>query len=239
LIEPKSPDTRHGGLPQVDALARAAVADIASGMIVGIGTGRNSDRAVRALADRFRTESLDIDCVCTSLITEALAVELGLPVIDFNEIEEVDYLFDGAYEVDHEMRMLKGLYGAITRQRIVAEASRRRVYITTEERLSERLGAKAPLAVTIIPYGIASIRNRLRDMGLVGVPRHTLDGELFITDGGGVVLDLTMKDRDPVELASELDHVTGVVDHGIFLDEADTILLECRSGEIKRMDREE
>lgn len=239
MIEPKPNDARHGALPQVDALARAAVAEITSGMVVALGTGRNSDRAVRALADRVRTESLDIDCVCSSLATEALAVELGLPVVSSNDIEEIDYLFDGAYEVDHQMRMLKGLYGAITRQRLVAEMSRRRVYITSEDRLSDRLGVKASLAVTIIPFGIASIRNRLRDMGLVGVPRHNMDGELFMTDGGGVVLDLQMKDRDPVELASELDHVTGIVDHGIFLDEADTILLECKSGEIRRMDRPE
>ena len=239
MIEPKPHDSKHGPLPQVDALARAAVAEIQSGMIVGLGTGRNSDRAVRALAERLRTEKLDIDCVSTSKATETLAVELGLPVVPFDEIEEVDYLFDGAYEVDHQMRMLKGLYGAITRQRLVAQVARRRVYITAEDRVSERLGAKAPIAVTIIPFGIASIRNRLRDMGLVGVPRHNLDGGLFMSDGGGVVLDLRMPERDPRELAEELDHVTGVVDHGIFLDEADTILLECKSGEIKRMDRAE
>ncbi len=237
MIEPKPSDSRHGPLPQADALAKAAVAEVASGMVVAIGTGRNSDRAVRALADRVRTEDLDIDCVCSSVATEALAVELGLPVVDSNDVEEIHYLFDGAYEVDHQMRMLKGLYGAITRQRLLAEMARRRVYITTEDRLSDRLGTKAPLAVTIIPFSIASIRNRLRDMGLVGVPRHNLDGQLFMTDGGGVVIDLQMKDRDPVELAEQLDHVTGVVDHGIFLDEADTILLECKNGEIKRMDR--
>ncbi|MFZ4573881.1 MAG: ribose 5-phosphate isomerase A [Phycisphaerales bacterium] len=239
MIEPKPHDSKHGALPQADALARAAVEDIQSGMIVGLGTGRNSDRAIRALADRLRTEKLDIDCICTSKATEALAVELGLPVVPFDEIEEVDYLFDGAYEVDRGMRMLKGLYGAITRQRLVAQVARRRVYITAEERLSDRLGAKAPLTITIIPFGIASIRNRLRDMGLIGVPRHNLDGSLFMSDGGGVVLDLRMPERDPRQLAEELDHVTGVVDHGIFLDEADTILLECKGGEVKRMDRED
>jgi ribose 5-phosphate isomerase A len=76
-------------------------------------------------------------------------------------------------------------------------------------------------------------------MGLVGVPRHNLDGGLFISDGGGVVLDLRMPDRDPRELAEELDHVTGVVDHGIFLDEADTILIESKAGEVRRLDREQ
>ncbi|MFN7337610.1 MAG: ribose-5-phosphate isomerase A, partial [bacterium] len=93
-------------------------------------------------------------------------------------------------------------------------------------------------AVTIIPFGIASIRNRLRELGLIGVPRKHLDGSLFISDGGGVVLDLRMPDRDPRELAEALDHVTGVVDHGIFIDEADTVLVEYKSGEIRRFDRE-
>lgn len=238
MIEPKSGDSGNGQFPRADALAKAAVEEIETGMIVGLGTGKNSDRAMRALADRVRTERLDIDCVCTSRATELLAVELGLPVVPFDEIEEVDYLFDGAYEIDRELRMLKGLYGAITRQRLVAQVARRRVYITTEERISDKLGTKAPLAVTIIPFGIASIRNRLRELGLIGVPRKHLDGSLFISDGGGVVLDLRMPDRDPRELAEALDHVTGVVDHGIFLDEADTVLVEYKSGEIRRFDRE-
>jgi ribose 5-phosphate isomerase A len=229
--------TLPNSAPGVDALALAAVADIKSGMIVGMGTGRTASRAIRALAHRYKEEKLDIDCVSTSASTEALAKELGLPTVPFADIELVDYLFDGANEVDYQLRMLKGHHGAITRQRLVAEVSTRCVYLAEEDKLVQHLGAKTLLAVTIIPFGIASIRRRLRAMGLSGVVRCNMDGEMFISEGGGVVLDIRLPERDLEALASELDHVAGVVDHGLFLCEADEVLIECKHAVIKRMQR--
>lgn len=222
---------------QADALAIAALAPVKSGMIVGLGTGRTANRATRLLSQRLREEKLDIDCVCSSLATEALARELDMPIVPFNDIEYIDYTFDGADEVDHDLRMLKGHHGAITRQRLVAAVSRRCVYLANEEKLVDHLGKKALLAVTIIPFGISSTRNRLRDMGLSGVLRRTLDGEVFVTDGGGVLFDMRLPEQCNVEeLAIALDHVPGVVDHGLFLDEADEVLIECAKGtEIKRL----
>lgn len=227
-----------GAVPGCDALALAAVAGVQSGMVVGMGTGRTAARAVRALAHRYKEEKLDIDCISTSMATESLARELGLPTVPFTDIEVVDYLFDGANEVDHKLRMLKGHHGAITRQRLVAEVSRRCVYLASEDKLVAHLGSKTLLAVTLIPFGIASIRARLRSMGLGGVVRCNMDGEMFITEGGGVVLDVRLPERDPEELANELDHVAGVVDHGLFLCEADEVLIECKHGVIKRMQRQ-
>jgi ribose 5-phosphate isomerase A len=226
-----------GAAAGTDALALAAVSGVQSGMIVGMGTGRTAARAVRALAHRYKEEKLDIDCVSTSMSTESLARELGLPTVPFADIEVVDYLFDGANEVDHELRMLKGHHGAITRQRLVAEVSRRCVYLANEDKLVQRLGEKTLLAVTIIPFGIASIRARLRSMGLGGVVRCNLDGEMFITEGGGLVLDVRLPERDLQELSDQLDHVAGVVDHGLFLCEADEVLIECKHCVVKRMQR--
>ncbi len=222
-----------------DALAVAAIGEIQAGMIVGLGTGLTSDRVTRALAQRFFDEGLAIQCVCTSMATRNLAEQLGLPIVDFANVEEVDYLYDGASEVDHELRMLKGHHGAITRQRLVAEVARRCVYLTTEDRFTRRLGTKSLLSATIIPFGIASIRAHLRHIGLSGVLRRTLDGQIVETDGGGVVIDMTMPDRDPRELSDALDRVSGIVDHGIFNDEADEVLIECADGEIKRFARDE
>ncbi len=225
------------GTPGVDALAKVAIAEIRSGMIVGMGTGVTASRAIRALAQRVKDEKLDIDCVSTSKATEDLARELSLPTVPFAEIEVVDYLFDGANEVDFQLRMLKGQHGAITRQRLVAEVSRRCVYLASEAKLAPRLGSQALLAVTIIPFGIASIRRRLREMGLSGVVRCGLDGNMYVSEGGGAVLDIRLPERDIEELASELDHVSGVVDHGIFLYEADEVLIECKGGGVKRLSR--
>lgn len=226
-------DTRNIQTP--DTLAIAAIEPIKSGMMVGLGTGIMADRATRLLAETVRERKLDIRCVATSISTHRVATEAGLRVVPFADVDRVDYLFDGASEVDHQLRMLKGHHGAITRQRLVADVSDRCVYLTTEDRLSERLGTKSLLSVVVIPFGVASVRTHLRNLGLSGVLRRDFDGKVFDTEGGGVVFDMTLPDRDPKELANELDHVTGVVDHGIFLHEADEVLVECKGGEIRRM----
>jgi ribose 5-phosphate isomerase A len=220
-----------------DALAEAVLEDISSGMSVGLGTGITADRVTRALAKRVASRGLIIECVCTSAATMALAKSLGLHVVPFADVERIDYLFDGASEVDSALRMLKGHHGAITRQRLVAEVADKCVYLTSEERCTQKLGSKALLSATIIPFGIASIRSHLRHIGLSGVIRRTMDGQVVETEGGGVVIDMTMPDRDPEELAAVIDRVSGVVDHGIFLDEADEVLVECKNGEIKRLVR--
>ncbi len=219
-----------------DLLADQAVAPIEPGMIVGLGTGRAANRGIVALARRVRDEKLDIECVCSSAATRELAQSLGLNVVSFDEMESIDYSFDGADEVDRQLRMLKGHHGAITRQRLVAAVSKTNVYLAQEDKVVDHLGTRALLAVTIIPFGYASTRNRLRELGLSGVVRKTMDGEVYITEGGGVVYDMRLPENCDVEqLALALDHVPGVVDHGLFLTEADLVLVECRKGEVRRL----
>jgi ribose 5-phosphate isomerase A len=233
---PPQAATEHPTPTGVDELAEAAVADIRGGMIVGLGTGRTANRAIRALARRVQQDRLDIDCVCSSTATRELCEELLLPIVPFDDVESIDYAFDGADEVDARLRMLKGHQGALTRQRLVAAVSNRNVYLAQEDKIVDHLGQKAPLAVTIIPFGITSTRNRLRDMGLCGVLRHTLGGDVFVTEGGGVVLDMRLPENCDIEkLALQLDHVPGIVDHGLFLTEADEVLVEGRHGGIRRL----
>jgi ribose 5-phosphate isomerase A len=228
-----NPDPRH------DTLAQAALEGIESGMVVGLGTGKTTWRALHALVHKIRDEKLDIDCVCTSVATQQQAVALGLPVIPADDVEVVDHLFDGASEADHKFRMLKGQFAAITRQRLIATIATRRVYMVPEDRFTEKLGIKALLSVTIVPYTITAIRSALRELGLVGVVRRTLTGEVFYSDGGGVVLDMEMPVRPVEELAELLDHVPGVVDHGIFLTECQELLIESKHGDVRRIFREQ
>lgn len=219
-----------------DALAEAAVADIRSGMIVGLGTGRTASRAVRALADRVHHEGLDIQCVPTSHVTETLARALQLKIADFALLERVDYLFDGADEVDPQLRMLKGAGGAMVRERMVARVADRRVYIIDESKLVDRLGQRTTLAIAVLAFGLASVRARLRDLGLHGVVRRTLDGHLFLTDNGSLVIDTTLPECDIPQLVADLNDTAGVVDHGIFLDEADEVIVETPRG-LERLTR--
>jgi ribose 5-phosphate isomerase A len=219
-----------------DALADAAVAEIESGMIVGLGTGRTSGRALIALDQRVREENLSIKCVPTSHATETQARALGLTVVDFAMVDSIDYLFDGADEVDPDLRMIKGRGGALVRERVVAHAAKRRVYIVGEDKLVQHLGERSTLPVAIHYFGLASIRKQLINMGFNGVVRRTLSGDHFLTDQGNLVIDVTYPTNiSPEDAAEMLDSVPGVVDHGLFLCEADEVLVETKEGKIERM----
>lgn len=220
-----------------DALADAAVAEIKSGMTVGLGTGRTAARAIAALGERVRDGGLEVRCVPTSHAAETCAKFHGLKMVDFAMIDKVDYLFDGADEVDSSLRMLKGAGGAMARERIVAHAAARRVYIVDESKLVERLGQRATLGVCVLAFGLTSVRSRLKDLGLQGVVRRTLDGHLFLTDNGNLIVDVTLGERNKLEeIATGIKQIAGVVDHGLFLTEADEVFVETQSG-IQRMKR--
>jgi ribose 5-phosphate isomerase A len=221
-----------------DALARAAIDEIQPGMLVGFGAGRTPSRALQALALRARDEDLALRVVAASDATEALCRELGFRVEDFATVEELDLLIDGADEIDRDMRMLKGSRGAVTRERMLAWASRRRVYMVRDEKVSPYLGLNSTLGIALIPFGLASTRAAIRRLGLNGVMRRGLAGELYVTDNGNLILDVSLNEgEDLQELATELHRIPGVVEHGLFLDEADLLLIEHEGAEIERLER--
>ena len=120
---------------------------------------------------------------------------------------------------------------------MVAWASDRTVYMVDQSKMVDRLGQNHSLAVAIMFFGYASIRGRLREMGLSGVCRRDIDGKPFLTDNGNVIIDVTLdEERDLEELARNLNDIPGVIDHGLFLHEADEILVD-REGEIERITR--
>lgn len=218
-----------------DQLARAAVEPIESGMMVGLGTGRAATRAVRALADRVNTEGLSVRCVATSVATEALAHELALSVDPLQSVASIDYLFDGADEFDDRMRLIKGGGGAMTREKLAARRARRRVYLVQESKHVDRLGEHFPLPVEVRESALDSVRAALAERGLQGGVRAGSHGA-YLTDNGNPILDVTLDEFvDPEELALWLDRRRGVVGHGLFLNEADEIIVENEVGEIRRM----
>lgn len=225
------------GTSSSDLLAEAAVAEIAPGMIVGLGTGRTSQRAIAVLGQRLKTEPLDIRCVASSQRTEAVALEHGLPLTAFADVEHIDLLFDGADEVDGKLRMLKGSNGAFLQQRLMAHAAKRRLYLINETKLVPHLGSGATLPIAVLAFGFPFIRSELRNLGMSGVVRRGLDGASYYTELGTMVLDVSIGERDPVELGPALDSVPGVVDHGLFLTEADEVFVENKDGHVRRLVR--
>jgi ribose 5-phosphate isomerase A len=221
-----------------DALADQAVSLVESGMTVGIGSGTTAARGLAALADRVRTNGLDVSVIPASDSTETACRDAGLKCVDFANVEEINLLIDGADEIDRDMRMLKGSGGAMARERMLAWASHTRVFLVREHKIASRLGTHSTLAVAVMAFGLASTRAAMRRLGLNGVLRRSITGDLFITDNANLVLDVVLPDGlDLDEIASSLHAIPGVIDHGLFNDEADVILVEKEDGTVERLER--
>jgi ribose 5-phosphate isomerase A len=219
----------------MDALASAAVQDVRDDMTVGLGTGRAATRAIHALARRATEERLKLHCVATSRASEELARALGLLIRDMRAVERVDYLSDGADEVDESLRMLKRRGGAMTREKIVAQASARRVYLIQSRKRVRHLGETVALPIEAMSFGLTAVRGALRVLGLDGAIRLNADGTTYETDNGNPIIDSPLpRGVDVTQLGAALDGIAGIVGHGLFLSEADVVLVEDNGGRVSR-----
>ncbi|WP_417695263.1 ribose-5-phosphate isomerase RpiA [Roseibium sp.] len=205
--------------------AERAVADVTSGMRLGIGTGSTAEHFVRALGVRVRG-GLDVIGVPTSERTRALAQEEGIPLTTLEETPALDLTVDGADEIDNALRLIKGGGGAHLREKIVAAASTRMIVIADGSKCVQTLG-KFPLPIEVVPFGLGATRNALEklfvSLGLGG--ELTMRGgeqHPFVTDGGHYILDAHLTAIPDAEtLARALVGVPGVVEHGLFIGLAD------------------
>jgi ribose 5-phosphate isomerase A len=205
------------------AVAQAAVKEIPAGAIVGVGTGSTVNFFIEELA---RVRDRVAGAVSSSEASSQRLGAHGIPVLDLNEIEELPVYVDGADEVNRSLHLIKGGGGALTREKIVAAVARRFVCIADESKLVEVLG-RFPLPVEVIPMARAYVARRLADLG--GAPRLR---EGFVTDNGNVILDVHgLAIRDPADLETRINQITGVVTNGIFARRgADLLLLATRDG---------
>jgi ribose 5-phosphate isomerase A len=211
----------------------AAVDFIKDGMIVGLGTGSTAAYFVRALAAR----KLKIRGVPTSNATAALATELGIALITPNEAGEIDVTVDGADEIDGAFRLIKGGGGALLREKIVAAASKRMIVIADDGKMVATLGKfPLPVEVTQFAYGLTE-RKVLKALAIGkaraahAVLRKGAGGAPFVTDGGNYILDCPCEAiGDADALAPALAVIPGVVEHGLFIGMADTVILGKADG---------
>ena len=205
------------------ASAEAALEYVESGMIVGVGTGSTANYFIDGLA---RIKGKLEGTVASS---EASAERLrghGIPVLDLNSAGDLQLYVDGADETTRHLHLIKGGGGALTREKIVAAASDKFVCIADDSKLVDVLGA-FPLPVEVIPMARSYVARQIVKLGGQPVLR-----EGFTTDNGNVILDVqNMKILDPVELETELDHITGVVTNGLFARRgADVFLMATSNG---------
>jgi ribose 5-phosphate isomerase A len=216
---------------QKRAAGEAAAALVESGMVVGLGTGSTAAWFVKALAAR----GLDVTCVCTSEATAELARSLGLNIAELGETREIDLTVDGADEIGPGLSLIKGGGAALLREKLVWEASRRCVVIADAAKHVPVLG-RFPLPIEVVAFGHKTTQLRICDALVecdIGVaPRLRLkDGNPVRTDSGNVIYDAACgRIEDPAALAHALKSVTGVVDHGLFLDLADLALVGTEAG---------
>jgi ribose 5-phosphate isomerase A len=199
-------------------LAAARALDFVSeGQIVGLGSGRAAAAFVRALAERVRA-GLHIRGVPTSGRTAALATEQGIPLVDLDTIDTIDVAIDGADEVaELTLDLVKGLGGAMLRERVVAAAARQWVILVGVDKVSPVLGTRGVLPVEVVPFAATFCRRRLADLGLPSELRRA-NGPIVVTDNGNNVLDCQIGPlTDPAGLNRSIRAIPGVVEAGLFL----------------------
>lgn len=218
------------------AAAEAAVELVQDGMVVGLGTGSTAAFAVEALSRRHR-EGLRFIGIPTSERTGAQAREAGIPLTSFAEHRQIDLTIDGADEVEHAtLNLIKGLGGALLREKIVAAASRRLAIVVDGAKLVDRLGAHAPVPVEVVTFGLEATRAALEARGASVQLRQTPAGQPFVTDSGNRILDCRFGQiADPARLEERIGRIVGVVESGLFIGRAEHVFVADASG-VQRLD---
>jgi ribose 5-phosphate isomerase A len=206
--------------------AIAAVDEVQDGMVVGLGTGSTATHFIRELGARH----LNIVAIPTSEASDRLAREVGIRLTNFSETPAIDVTVDGADEVSPQLDLIKGLGGALVREKVVALASRRVVIIVDETKLVQQLGSRSVVPVEVVPFAVDIVIRRLSDWG--GRPQiRQKDGKPFISDNGNLVLDWQHGPiENPTTLERQLKEITGVVDSGLFCGIANLVIVAGADG---------
>lgn len=219
---------------------REAAASVSSGMRLGLGTGSTVARFLTHLGERLaRGELTDIAGVPTSIRTAKAARALGIPLGALSELGPLDLTVDGADEVDPGLNLIKGLGGALLREKMVAQASRRFIAIVDDTKLVDRLGELAPVPVEVVSFEFESHLAWFSAEGAVPTLRMNGREGAYRTDNGNVIIDCRFEGGipDPAALERRLAHRAGVVESGLFLGMADEAVV-AGAGGVRRLGRE-
>jgi ribose 5-phosphate isomerase A len=220
--------------------AEAAMSFLRDGMVVGLGTGSTADFFLKALAAALKNGQLkNIVGVATSQQSERRSQELGIPLTTLGQSPRLDLTVDGADEVDPRLDLIKGLGGALLREKIVAQHSDRLIIIVDSSKAVKKLGTKSPLPVEVAPFAHEIHEAFLLTLGATPTLRIGTDGKPFITDNGNYIFDCRFSGiDDPKKLATVLREHAGIVESGLFLGIATVALIAGDKGveTIKRAD---
>ena len=215
--------------------AEKAVDDfVKDGMTVCLGTGSTAYYAIKRVGELVK-KGYKLTCVATSVQTEITAKECGIKIVDLDDVEHIDVTIDGADEVDPNMQLIKGLGGALLREKIVAASSAEEVIVVDESKLVDKLGTKSPLPVEVLAFGLQKTKIALERQGCTATLRMK-DGKMFITDGGNCIFDCRFAGIDnPFFLETRLNVIPGVIDNGLFLNTATAVVISSADGKVRMM----
>lgn len=204
--------------------AERALELVRDGQVIGLGTGSTSKFAIEGLG-RLVGQGLSIKGVPTSIATERMARDLGIPLVGLNEAGVIDITLDGADEVDPDFNMIKGGGGALTREKLVALASVKRVILVDETKLVSKLGQTRLLPVEVLPFSSTMSARALAGLGCVASLRN--EGQApFVTDNGNHILDCAFGlIEDAAGLEKRIKLIPGVIESGLFIGIAQTLIV--------------
>ncbi|ECB9799225.1 ribose-5-phosphate isomerase RpiA [Listeria monocytogenes] len=203
---------------------------IEDGMVVGLGTGSTVYYTIEKLGQMVNN-GLHITGVATSDETTKQAEKLGIPLKSLNDVTEIDVTIDGADEIDTNFQGIKGGGGALLREKMVASASLKNIWVVSEEKLVRTLG-KFPLPLEVIPFGWKQIERKLAKEQIQTNLRKQSNGEVYVTNNGNYILDIVNQSFTDAKMWQEkLAQIPGIVEHGLFLDYVDVIICGKANGE--------
>lgn len=207
--------------------AQEAARLVEYGFVVGLGSGSTIAYAIQEIGKRMQGQELRVLGIPTSHQASMLAVENGIPLTTLNEHPQLDLAIDGADQIDRELNLIKGMGGALTREKIVASAARKLVIVADETKLVEKLGTNHPVPIEILPFAFSTAMLRIQKLGGKPVLRAG-KGKVgpIITDNGNFIVDADFGPLNaPKDLNSRLRSIPGVIETGLFVGMADLVYI--------------
>jgi ribose 5-phosphate isomerase A len=210
--------------------AAEAVKYVEDDMVVGLGSGTTASIAIRLIGEKAKAEGLEILGVPTSKASDLLGRAVGIRMVDLDDHPRVDLTIDGADEVDPRLDLVKGLGGALVREKIVAAASAVEIIVADESKVVEHLCQKAPLPVEVVRFSYKTTMRRLSSLGCTPVLRMGEDAP-FVTDNGNYIVHCRFDRIDePATMESAINNLPGVVDNGLFVGRASKAIIGTENG---------